>query len=492
MSTFNQNGAIQDVIGNETIDDQYDVNPTLDLVGTTGDDYMTGSIFSSRTSVFNHHNTTYSESELNSPFNLTTYVTYLTPRREVMQESNRNMTVIDESERIYDSMLPALDEIVLKNGGKGIALIDGIISASYNKTLNDFQKESSKTVLKHATFFLDAYEGWRYTMASSSLNPITPSVAKWFDAKYNMMLNYSDRKWTKGFPFSPDYSTLLRYNNPIKKIDPEVGFTNHYTGSTPITKVNNGFADVSITNNFTYVPIRLAWPISGSQDDISKGVNPLSGTLTDTNGIAFTMDTSISDGMLMSTNPEQMDQITFFTPSDSDLIKIFYGFGDKNTKSFNPSGSTNFVDFGHDLAISAAGGTSPLLRTTIPTGSNFDDSKSSEYKFLLNLPMKPIIRGWKYGIYNGLPTYTKAVWRRDRYGQFRDMLEQRTFTKNYIYINNETKKGKQDHVSDPAVKVTFVNLVGDVIPPLSSSRSSNISIEATSSLPYTADEPTNR
>jgi len=204
------------------------------------------------------------------------------------------------------------------------------------------------------------------------------------------------------------------------------------------------------------------------------------------------MDTSISDGMLMSTNPEKMDQITFFTPSDSDLIKIFYGFGDKNTKFFNPSGSTNFVDFGHDLAISAAGGTSPLLRTTIPTGSNFDDSKSSEYKFLLNLPMKPIIRGWKYGIYNGLPTYTKAVWRRDRYGQFRDMLEQRTFTKNYIYINNETKKGKQDHISDPAVKVTFVNLVGDVIPPLSSSRSSNISVEATSSLPYTADEPTNR
>lgn len=43
--------------------------------------------------------------------------------------------------------------------------------------------------------------------------------------------------------------------------------------------------------------------------------------------------------------------------------------------------------------------------------------------------LAPVIRGWRHGLYSGLPTNTKAVFRRDRYGQLRDMLEQRIFTK---------------------------------------------------------------
>jgi hypothetical protein len=37
------------------------------------------------------------------------------------------------------------------------------------------------------------------------------------------------------------------------------------------------------------------------------------------------------------------------------------------------------------------------------------------------------IRGFKYGLMNVVPMFTSAVYRRDRYGQFRDMLEQRQF-----------------------------------------------------------------
>lgn len=47
----------------------------------------------------------------------------------------------------------------------------------------------------------------------------------------------------------------------------------------------------------------------------------------------------------------------------------------------------------------------------------------------LNFGVSPVIRGWKYGLYNGLPTNSKAVFRRDKFGQFRDMLEQRVYTK---------------------------------------------------------------
>ncbi len=37
-------------------------------------------------------------------------------------------------------------------------------------------------------------------------------------------------------------------------------------------------------------------------------------------------------------------------------------------------------------------------------------------------------RGWKYGLINAMPQNTQAVFRSDRYGQFRDMLEGRVYS----------------------------------------------------------------
>ena len=39
--------------------------------------------------------------------------------------------------------------------------------------------------------------------------------------------------------------------------------------------------------------------------------------------------------------------------------------------------------------------------------------------------------GWKYGLYNGIPTKFSCVFRQNHYGQFRDMLEQRIYTQTY-------------------------------------------------------------
>lgn len=47
------------------------------------------------------------------------------------------------------------------------------------------------------------------------------------------------------------------------------------------------------------------------------------------------------------------------------------------------------------------------------------------------------IEGWKYGLYNGIPTKFSCVFRQNRFGQFRDMLEGRVFTKTY----NDPKSG---------------------------------------------------
>ena len=126
--------------------------------------------------------------------------------------------------------------------------------------------------------------------------------------------------------------------------------------------------------------------------------------------------------------------------------------------------------------------------------------------------VSPQIRGWKYGLYNGLPTHTKAIFRRNRYGQLRDMLEQRQYTKFVTVLTSPTdneaitkedatlsqkasKAGTSEKISQAVVDVNFVKqryrkddrgigriFVEKVSPELTYSQ--NLSYEVTSSLPY--------
>lgn len=57
----------------------------------------------------------------------------------------------------------------------------------------------------------------------------------------------------------------------------------------------------------------------------------------------------------------------------------------------------------------------------------------------------PIIRGWKYGLYDAKPRFSRAIYRYGKFGQPRDLLEQRQNSK--FYLNGT--------FFDSAVKVTF-------------------------------------
>ncbi len=94
-------------------------------------------------------------------------------------------------------------------------------------------------------------------------------------------------------------------------------------------------------------------------------------------------------------------------------------------------------------------------------------------------------RGFKYGLLNVRPTYSALVARRDRYGQFRDMLEQRLDSKFFDVagVKSDGTKGSTGLRASP-VKVRFVEK-GTVLPTDAlRTFSSNLSTEATSSLPY--------
>lgn len=128
--------------------------------------------------------------------------------------------------------------------------------------------------------------------------------------------------------------------------------------------------------------------------------------------------------------------------------------------------------------------------------------------------VSPVIRGWKYGLINGLPTNSKAVFRRNRFGQFRDMLEQRQYTK-FINVDDSpsdddatTRSGFNKFTQSRLTRTIITNTVGpsvaevgffrqrykkdergigfiyneSVSPNLTTSQ--NLSTEVTSSFPY--------
>lgn len=105
-----------------------------------------------------------------------------------------------------------------------------------------------------------------------------------------------------------------------------------------------------------------------------------------------------------------------YAAKDSDLIKVLFGFGDFNSRA------VNFAD----PYIANQGYTQcPFYRS----GSIYNTGPGSRL-------CGPMIRGWKYGVQDGNPHYTSCVFRRDRYGQFRDMLEQRLYPVSYLDYDN--------------------------------------------------------
>lgn len=124
-------------------------------------------------------------------------------------------------------------------------------------------------------------------------------------------------------------------------------------------------------------------------------------------------------------------------------------------------------------------------------------------------------RGYKYGLINANPVGTSAVYRSTRYGQFRDMLEQRQYTallieqpenKSNIFEPKKSKSGinKPKRVSKKEAPVRFPvtvkfrepiheNPTGLTTTSPINTQCSNISLYATSSLPFFDDDvPRNR
>jgi len=100
----------------------------------------------------------------------------------------------------------------------------------------------------------------------------------------------------------------------------------------------------------------------------------------------------------------------------------------------------------------------------------------------------PHIRGWKYGLISGLPLNASSIFRSDRYGQFRDLMEQRKDTR-YFKVGEENKKTQ---LSASPVLCRFLDPDGGTTEP-ELTWSQNINAYCTSSMPFIDDGvPRNR
>jgi hypothetical protein len=159
-----------------------------------------------------------------------------------------------------------------------------------------------------------------------------------------------------------------------------------------------------------------------------------------------------------------------------DLINVLYGSGNGNNVHRGVNNGT-YVEDTNSYYGSTCAPEPRRSRLVIPPTAqstpNYAYSNDQPANVGAKIRMGSIIRGWKYGLINGYELQTKAVFRRDRYGQLRDMLEQRL----------DAKFHNGSNILASPINVKFIGPSGNTVKP-ENTYSSNLSFEATSSLPY--------
>ena len=296
---------------------------------------------------------------------------------------------------------------------------------------------SLKRIVKHA----DSLERYYDTMVGSPEEfhiTNTGKLTTFTEAASGVMLAYdlisflpapttaavkdygSDARWLKAFPFEPDYASISRLLNQASLSDTKYN-VNQSSGPAADPATAKGV----IFDNY--------WGF----DDATGMLNHI----------------GLKPGGAFAAFPSRGDSIPTAINTSDKLVRDFYfGFGN------NISGSV-------DMEIAKS-----LVDINVLNAGLFN--------------VIPIIRGYKYGLLGVDDIRTDCVFRRDRYGQLRDMLEQRHGGRFFNVGGDVVETGRKFGLNESAVSFLFVNSgSGDPVTP-ASTESSNLSQFATSSLPY--------
>lgn len=420
----------------------------------------------------------------------------------------RTSQFIDDAERYWDSLMPAIDRAFAADGC-------GIFVTRYGAFGN----------VQQVNVVTSSLVGVSSLVAAPNTQPLGWI---WFDYQLPVLIDniagssYApliNQNWTKSYPFEPRYQGVNRqldvskgliatylFQPQIQASGPPGNFNIFVPAGNPLVlaipptpvggfmfgPVQPGVSVDSTIVGYHYIgfwvyffffgwfffqfPVAdqgLVYSVNDTCNawlsDAHVGPPPISGST----GQSIQAQTTFG-----------LNQYGYFTTGSAniaDISRCLFGFGDANTyfQRTNNDGSVSLLGTGHYAEFRDQEGPHP-------NGTGMNGTDNNIFKF------GPRIRGWKYGVASGLPLFSKAYWRRGHFGQFRDMLEQRPFTKYYESPENgPSNPNFQQGVKEAVVTVKYLSPDGRLTEP-SNTWSSNLSFECTSSVPYIEGVPTNR
>jgi hypothetical protein len=245
--------------------------------------------------------------------------------------------------------------------------------------------------------------------------------------------NVADRTWFGSFPFQNTYKHINRVLEPSfyrsKILCPGTESNTELPSGIVTYGANWGYPSSSLATVEVIIPKK---PYDGLLNEGLGATEPVRYTLIDVSGSVNTSEEFYGSGSYLyppMTDGFFGDHEGVKKPHQKQLTKLFFGFGDNHQ--------------GVPLVNAV---TSSRHNNTFGVINGFYASSVD-------------IRGWRYGALNGFPQYTSCVFRSSRYGQFRDMMEQRKFSKFFdpdgftADGKNNGKKGSMEAV----ISIRFVS-----------------------------------
>lgn len=301
-----------------------------------------------------------------------------------------------ETEIFADSVLPAPPDIILKNGGQFVEGDD------YSATGPLVAPQETLALLKEPRHFKIILGTSRSVGAGADPGPC--SLTSSTDGS-----QVSDDVWAFSFPFENRYAGLDRFVSP--------GFNKTYNISLTqsVAEANPSFGiDVKSMAGVETPFTGSLYTLQYIHRDARRTDRPMqqAASLITTN-IAFASELPVTGFDSKSRTPSDIHEI----------LRGFYGF-----YSGGPDGGGNrsriasLISFSETNERTNPGKFPAFFGDTPPVSKNIATKQT-------HLDYGVIVNGWKQGVYHGSPQKSFCYFRYNRFGQLRDLLEQRPDTK---------------------------------------------------------------
>ncbi|MDB4337467.1 LamG domain-containing protein [bacterium] len=418
----------------------------------------------------------------------------------------RGVRLVSENERYYDSLIPHIGQYAKSHKGHvimGRSHVD-------NKTRRPaFSLPGQTSIVRSGTFYDDGigalypnsttvrnFTGARSYIAGAAADYPTINRAGTSKGIFFRMEPCDRGSWPvkNALEAGSDdvraaaYYTRTTWGSSTQKVPSHTHYDGSATkslGATESSEINKGNFSGSLSFPFEMSPRRIA-------KNQRFMMTVFTGTLTHNSGGSHTGPVNAN---MYVWRPKQIRQMLFRLGVDDDdaIMSILSSNRDRtriranystpavtDTRNLQPV----WAEYGGGLRALGAG----FINTTGP-----GHTTGTFVKFRGNTARHPGAQGFRYGLINTEPMQTTAVFRHDRYGQYRDMLEQRHFTRFYKKIPTVLQarrlfrrlaRLRTNVVTTGPVSIKFRSTLTNRLINPNRTYSQNLSPVATSSLPY--------